>query len=225
MKKLLILLILVICLSLVGCGLFDKKKKNPVSPSRNLVVEGNVYNPSFSWFGSKAWAAAIRLADVSASQMIQIDTTVSNLTGTTWYDLRVVVEIEDSIFLTSEEWKCNIWYDRLDSNGAIGYEVWRVNSFPGICEGPPKDTTIICDDTVYDCANPSWIIDYTPSGNGYWRADLTIPELLGGDTFTSSIGYNNSAMSIKNDYIARWAVYDSNDTLITSREYLFNIIP
>ena len=32
-------------------------------------------------------------------------------------------------------------------------------------------------------------------------------------------------MSIKNDYIARWAVYDSNDNLITSREYLFNIIP
>jgi len=222
MKK---LLILVICLSLVGCGLFDKKKKNPVSPSRDIVVEGNIYNPSFSWLGSKAWAASFRLPDVSASQIIQVDTSVTNLTGTTWYDLRVVIEIEDSIFLTSEEWKCNIWYDRLDGNGNAGYEVWTVNNSPGVCEGPPKDTSLVCDSSVYDCANPSWVIDYTPPGSGYWRADLTIPELLGGQTFDSSVGYGNSAMSAKNDYTAKWTVYDSNNKIITSREYLFNVVP
>ena len=222
MKK---LIIFVLCLSLAGCSLFEKKKKNPVSPSRNLVVEGNVYNPSFSWFGSKAWAASFRLADVSKSQIIQVDTSVTNLTGTTWYDLKVVIEIEDSIFLTDEEWKCNIWYDRLDGNGNVGYEVWTVNSSPGICEGPPKDTAIVCDDTVYDCANPSWIVDYTPPGDGYWRADLSVPELLGGKIFESSIGYNNSAMSVKNDYTAKWTVYDSGNEIIASQEYLFNVVP
>ena len=222
MKKILILLI---CLSLVGCGLFDKKKKSPVNPSRDLVVEGNIYNPSFSWFGSKAWAASLQLADVSKSQMIQIDTSVVNLTGTTWYDLKVVIEIEDPIFLTSEEWKCNIWYDRLDGSGNVGYEVWTVNSSPPECEGPPKDTSIICDDTAYDCANPYWIVDYTPAGDGYWRVDLTIPELLGGEAYEGSAGYNNSAMSVKDGYTAKWAVYDSSDKLVTSREYLFNVIP
>lgn len=222
MKK---LIIFVLCLSLFGCGLFDKKKKNPVSPSRDLVVVGNVYNPSFSWFGSKAWAASLRLADVSASQMIQIDTSVTNLTGTTWYDLRVVIEIEDSIFLTSEEWKCNIWYDRLDGNGAAGYEVWTVNSSPGICEGPPKDISLVCDNTVYDCANPSWVIDYTSPGDGYWRADSTIPELLAGQTFDNSVGYGNSAMNVQNDCIAKWTVYDSGNEIVASQEYLFNVVP
>ena len=222
MKK---LIIFILCLSLFGCGLFDKKKNNPVSPSRDLVVEGNVYNPSFSWFGSKAWAASFRLADVSASQMIQIDTSVTNLTGTTWYDLKVVIEIEDSIFLTSEEWKCNICYNRLDGNGAVGYEVWTVNSSPGVCEGPPKDISLVCDNTVYDCDNPYWIIDYTSPGSGYWRADLTIPELLAGQTFDSSVGYGNSAMAVKNDYIARWTVYDAGNEIVASQEYLFNVIP
>ena len=222
MKK---LIILILCLSLIGCGLFDKKKNNPVSPTRDLVVEGNVYNPSFSWFGSKAWAASLRLADVSASQMIQVDTSVTNLSGTTWYDLRVVIEIEDSIFLTPEEWMCNIWYDRLDGNGAAGYEVWAVNSSPGICEGPPKDTAIVCDDVVYDCANPYWAIDYTSPGDGYWRADSTIPELLAGQTFDSWMGYGNSAMNIQNDCIARWTVYDSDNEIVASQEYLFNVVP
>ena len=222
MKK---LLILAICFALIGCSLFDKKKKNPVSSSRDLVVEGNVYNPSYSFFGSKAWAATIRLADVSASQMIQVDTSVTNLTGTTWYDLKVVVEIEDSIYLTSEEWKCNIWYDRLDGNGAAGYEVWIVNSFPPACEGPPKDTSFVCDATTYDCANPSWLVDYTPLGDGYWRADSTIPELLGGNTFDNSVGYGNSSIAVKNDYTAKWTVYDSSNEIIASREYLFNVVP
>lgn len=221
MKK---LIILVLCLLLFACGFFDKKKKNPVSPSRDLVVEGNVYNPSFSWFGSKAWAASFRLADVSASQMIQVDTSVTNLTGVAWYDLRVVIEIEDSIFLSSEEWKCNIWFDRLDGNGNAGYEVWTVNSSPGICEGPPKDPAIVCDNTTYNCANPFWVLDYTPPGDGYWRTDLIISELLGGKTFDNSVGYGNSAMSVKNDYIARWTVYDSDNKIITSMEYLFNVI-
>ena len=222
MKK---LIIFVLCLSLIGCGLFDKKKKNPVSPSRDLIVEGNVYNPSFSWFGSKAWAASFRLADVSASQMIQIDTSVINLSGTTWYDLRVVIEIEDSVFLTSEKWNCNIWYDRLDGNGAAGYEVWTVNSSPGVCEGPPKDISLVCDNTVYDCANPSWVIDYTSPGDGYWRADSTIPELLAGQTFDNSVGYGNSAMNVQNDCIAKWTVYDSGNEIVASQEYLFNVVP
>ena len=221
MKKLFILLV---CLSLVGCGLFDRKK-NPVTPSHDLVVDGNIYNPSFSWFGSKAWAASFMLADVSASQMIQVDTSVVNLSGATWYDLRVVIEIEDPIFLTPEEWTCNLWYDRLDGNGAAGYEVWTVNGLPGVCEGPPKDTTIICDNMAYDCANPSWVIDYSPAGDGYWRADLTIPELLGGETFNNSVGYSNSAMSIKDGYTAKWAVYDLNNKMVASRDYLFNVVP
>ena len=221
MKKLFILLV---CLSLVGCGLFDKKK-NPVNSSHDLVVDGNIYNPSFSWFGSKAWAAVFQLADISKSQMIQVDTSVTNLTGTTWYDLKIVIEIEDTVFLTSEEWKCNIWFDRLDGNGAAGYEIWTVASSPGICEGPPKDTTIICDNMAYDCANPSWVLDYSPAGDGYWKADLIIPELLGGETFSNSIGYINSAMSIKDGYIAKWAVYDSNNKMVTSRNYLFNVVP
>lgn len=231
MKKRFIPILLTMVLA--GCGGGGGGGQTP-PPSGSVEVAGNVYNTApvaASAAAALVTGPAERLADVSKSEMIMVSTAVTNDTAAALAALSFEVQIEDASFLTPEHWTCQKKYNALDGSGGVyGFEVWTAYSTPlPVCSGEPRDAGFFCESypAKLDCLNPFWAVDYTPPGDGLWKASGAIPGgLSAGQTWgPMKMGYGNSGIDIRPDHKARWIVKDDKGNTVASKEYLFNIIP
>lgn len=224
MKK---LILFAICLLFVGCG--GSGSGSSSSHNGEFELSGNIYNSFPSSKVSKAITfdsvtTITRLDYISISEMIQVDTFIVNNSLSDYSDLSVFIEIEDATFLTPESWKCNKWHERLDGNGAAGNEVWTEYQEPlSECTGEIKNPNIVCDENIYDCQNPSYIVDYTLPGDGLWKAQMAIPSLKVGEEFTNTAGYGNTGIDVRDDHQARWYITDNQGNILALKKYLFDV--
>ena len=230
-RKLSHLILMALMLTACGGGGGSTDNTDPVTDNTDVVevqVSGDIYNLAVS--PKPAYlreAYATQLNSVSESQSIQIDTTIKNQGNVALANLTVEVLVEDDSENTLEHWTCFQKFEALDGSGTYGMSSWIEYSEPL----PACDTSLGINPECYeravalDCANPMYVVKYTPFIQGYTKAYFLFPELAVGEVKEGWMKFTSAGMGVRPDHTAAWIVWLEDGTEQARQEYLFDVVP